>query len=552
MEKTASRLYKKAIEEAYKELNKHITKDNVIGLYSLCEYMLNDYKHYKKEVFKATKKVKECISKLDPRGEDKRLQNVFWQTMKLEARNGSVDSGLLYLERYRDDDKKFYLPRRDIFIKFGIIDGLQKLVDGDIELLTISMPPRTGKSTCEIFFFSLLIGWDPNKSILLASYSDEIVKNFYDSVYRILTDKHEYAWQELFPEWKLESQNAKSREINVDRPKMYKSFIARSIDGTITGAVEATQLLACDDLIKNQEEALNKSYLEKLWSDKYGVVLKQRKVVGTKELHIATRWSVNDVIGKLERQYEGNERGLFIKVPALNSAGESNFQYDGDIGFTTEYYKNLENTMDKISFNCIYQQEAVERDGLLFEDEKLRKYYKLPDEECDGVWAVCDTKDKGTDFVSMPIAYQYGDDFYIEDVVFTDSTNYDLVDNELAKKLDKHNVGRCRFESNNAGGRVASDVQKILNDRKSKVSIETKYTRINKETKILVNSDFIIKHCLFKETEEREYKNFYNNLITYTAKGKNLHDDAPDSMAMLSEFVGRGRVAEARIINSPI
>ena len=54
-------------------------------------------------------------------------------------------------------------------------------------------------------------------------------------------------------------------------------------------------------MIGGIEEAMNPIILDKLW-DKYAVDARQRKIQDTdgkncKEIHIATRWSVHDVIG---------------------------------------------------------------------------------------------------------------------------------------------------------------------------------------------------------------------------------------------------------------
>lgn len=105
-------------------------------------------------------------------------------------------------------------------------------------------------------------------------------------------------------------------------------------------------------------------------------------------------------------------------------------------------------------------------------------------------------KDKGTDFESLPIAYQFGEDFYIPDVVFDDETNYEILDNKTAAILIRHQPHKVRFESNQAGGRIADNISKMIKG-KARTIIEPKYTTANKETKILVNSDWIKKHCLF-------------------------------------------------------
>lgn len=553
--KIESQIYKKALNKAYLNLRKDPSMNNVLDVYSICEYLLRAYPRYYKECFVATDLCKKILMEQPMFEKDKTLQKLWWQIIFLEGTNKNVDSGLIYLERYRPFEKQFYMPRREILMKFGIIQSLQDLVDDKLDLLTISMPPRTAKTTLSMFFQVLLGGWYPEKQVFSVSYSQSIVNMFYNGYLSIITDKHTYAWQEMFgSKTKLQGNNAKDTWVNLGDPKNFKTYTARSIDGTITGSIQAGILLSCDDLVKNIEEAMNKNALAKIYT-KYSTDLIQRKIQGAKELHIATRWSVWDVIGRIEAQKQNDDRARFIRVPALNSKGESNFNYPMiEASFDTKFYLDIQEVMDTVSFNCLYQQEPVEREGLLFENEKIRRYFDRPATEPDKIWAACDTKDKGSDFVSMPIAYQYGEDFYIEDVVFTDSTDYDLVDNELASKLIEHKVNVCRFESNNAGGRVASDVQKILDEKHARISLQTKFTRTNKETKILTNSDWIMKHCLFKDDSKmsKEYKDFYTQLITYTAKGKNPHDDSPDSCAMLSEFVADGTSTIAEIIKSPI
>lgn len=553
--KIESQIYKKALNKAYLNLRKDPSMNNVLDVYSICEYLLRAYPRYYKECFVATDLCKKLLAEEPMFKKDKSLQKLWWQIILLEGINKNVDSGLIYLERYRPYEKSFYMPRRETFLKFNLIQSLQDLVDDKIDLLTISMPPRTGKTSLSKFFQVLLGGWYPEDQVFSVSYSQSIVNMFYHSYLDIITDKAQYAWQEMFgKKVKFQGTNAKDTWVNLGKGKDYKTYTTRSIDGSITGTIQASILLSCDDLVKNKEEAFNKIALAKIY-EKYEIDLLQRKMEGAKELHIATRWSVWDVIGRLETNNKNNDRARFISVPALDKNGESNFDYEGiKERFSKHYYIKMQNTMDTVSFNSLYMQEPVEREGLLFENEKMRRYFERPSTEPDKIWATCDTKDKGSDFLCMPIAYQYGEDFYIEDVVFTDSTDYDYTDNELASKLIEHKVNVCRFESNNSGGRVASDVQKILDERKARISLQTKFTRTNKETKILTNSDWIMKHCLFKDESKmtKQYKDFYTQVITYTAKGKNPHDDSVDALAQLSEFVADGVSTIAEIIRSPI
>lgn len=74
------------------------------------------------------------------------LSNMYWQSMLLEARYRQLNSYLVYLERNRNPKDKFYLPRSECFIKIGLMQALQDMLDDKLDLLTISLPPGTGKA----------------------------------------------------------------------------------------------------------------------------------------------------------------------------------------------------------------------------------------------------------------------------------------------------------------------------------------------------------------------------------------------------------------------
>lgn len=438
-------------------------------------------------------------------------------------------------------------------------------VEGGIYCAGKTMIP-THNSTLEDFFLSLVGGWFPNDFNLSSAHSSILTRSLYDGVLEIINDPVEYTWHEIFPNVKTTGTNAKETTVNLERNGRFKTWTFRSIDGSLTGATRCNRYLTADDLVSGIEEALNKERLETLWT-KVVNDLRSRRLEGCKEIYIATRWSVHDPIGKLQQLYEGNPRARFIAIPALDKDGESNFMFSVN-GFSKKYFMDAKESMDEISFNCLYQQQPIEREGLLFPPEELRRFFTnkeqvpekqtvftiIPDRDPDGIWAVCDTKDKGTDFESLPIAYQYGEDFYIPDVVFDDTTDYNTLDQKTANILIKHNPHKIRFESNNAGNRVAYNVQKLI-DGKCRAEIQPEHTQANKETKILVNSDWIKKHCIFLEpslyTPKSDYGLFMENVATYTVKAKVPHDDGPDSLAMLAEFVAKPEPKPVRVVKSP-
>lgn len=495
------------------------------------------------------------------------FDDIYWQYLLLEAQNYQVDSGLLYLEKNRIPKERFYEPRRNVFLQHNIIGSLQDLMDDKLDIFALSVPPGCGKSTLEDFFLSLVGGWFPNDFNLSSAHSSILTRSLYDGVLEIINDPVEYTWHEVFPNVEIQGTNAKETTVNLERNGRFKTWTFRSIDGSLTGATRCNRFLTADDLVSGIEEALNKNRLDTLWT-KVVNDLRSRRLEGCKEFYIATRWSVHDPIGKLQQLYAGNPRARFIAVPALDENGKSNFLFTVN-GFSEKYFNDAKESMDEISYNCLYQQQPVEREGLLLPPDKLKRFFFskedvpdgcadeyiiIPDKNADAIWAICDTKDKGTDFESLPIAYQYGDKFFFPDVVFDDTTDYDILDRKTADILIRHNPHKIRFESNNVGNRVAHNIQKMITG-KCRAEIETKPTSANKETKILVNSDYIAKHFYFLHPSQYKAKSDYGlfmaNVTTYTTRAKVPHDDGIDSLAMMAEYIQNPLGGKATAMQNP-
>ena len=443
---------------------------------------------------------------------------------------------LLYIEWNREPQKKFYPPRRKVLKQ--VVDALQELEDDKLDLLAISLPPGSGKTTLAIFYLTWLAGKHSDEPMLTGSHSNSFVRGVYDECLRILDPQGEYLWHDVFPAVSVSNTNAKDCRIDLGKRKRFETLEFTSIGTGNAGLYRASKLLYCDDLVSGIEVALSKERLDKLW-ETYTTDLRQRKIGDhCKELHIATRWSVHDVIGRLERDYGDSDRAKFIVIPALDENDESNFDYAYGVGFNTKFYHEQRNIMEDASWRALYMNEPIEREGVLYHRDELRRYFELPEGEPDAIISVCDTKDRGTDYCGMPIAYQYGQDFYIEKII-CDNSNPEVVETRLVMALLEHKVHLSRFESNSAGGRVAQKVQEQVKAKGGHTKITTKYTTANKETKIIVNSPWVKEHCLVLDDSvivDKEYKRALNFLCTYSMAGKNKNDDIPDSFAQLSEF----------------
>lgn len=507
-----------------------------------------------KWALKVTEYIKEwCLYGIRSGIDVLQMDELYWKTMKAEAPY-LFDSYLLYLERKRDKKDKFYEPKRKQLNKHGLIQAMQDLEDDKLDILSISMPPGTQKTTLEKFFSSWIIGRHPDDFSLFFSHSGDITRMFYDGVIDITTNTDEYCWNEIFPNVHLQATDAKRETVNFNKYKPFANLQCTSVGSKNAGKVRCNRYLYCDDLIGGIEEALNKNILDKLWRI-YGTDAKQRKMDGCKEIHIATRWSVHDVIGRLKNLYDGSDRVRFIEVPDIDEeTGESNFDYEYN-GFSVEFFNDQALAMDEISYNCLYKSKPIEREGLLYHEEDLRRYQSLPLGEPDAILGICDTKDKGSDFYFLPCFKQYGNDFYLVDCICNDSCDYGAQYEKSANIILDYNMQQCEFESNNGGTRVAYEVSKLVEERGGRCNITEKTTTQNKETKIIVNSDWVKKHVLFKDKELYKPKDEYGVmmywLMSYSVVGKNTHDDVPDGLASFALYVTNGIPAKAQVIDSP-
>lgn len=449
---------------------------------------------------------------------------------------------LIYVEWNRLPEKKFYIPRMKALRP--VVDALQDLYDRKIRILTISLPPRVGKSTLGMFFITWIAGKDPEGSSALGGYSSTLTDGFFDELLEIITSE-EYLWADVFPNCQIAGKSLELSKLCLNRDRRFGTVTCRGIDASWTGIIEVSQLLYMDDLIKDWQEAINPSRLETKYQQ-YLNIAKDRKKESAVELHIGTRWAVDDPIGKVMERYEDDPEARFIVIPAIDENGESNFDYPYGLGFSTAYYKDMRESLDPWSWACKYMGDPYVREGLLFERDSLNYYNgTLPEGECDVKCAV-DVAFGGGDSVSAPIIYWFGDLGYVHDWVFSDKdkkTTQPLV----VGSFIKHNVGRVRFEANAGGDAYAAGVEKLLKASGFRCNIQSARagTRESKEGKILRYSTDIKDRLVFRNDKERGsmYDKAMAELCRYTSlknKSTKQHDDAADSLAQTMDWEFNG------------
>lgn len=495
------------------------------------------------------------------------------------ARAGDFESFMIALEWNRPIEKQFYLPRRKILKKFGVVQAFQDVADGKVDFLCVNMPPRTGKSTLGLFFLLFMACLYPERSILGNGHSASLTQSFYNEILNMLTND-EYRISAIFPKINIVNKSSEYSYIDLNTVKRFHTLMFKSVDGGTTGLAEASNILYCDDLVKDVETANNIDRLDKLFYT-YTSTIQDRKVQRKgkdgvyrpcPEIHINTPWSIHDVTSRLIQIYgdDGNNpRVRIISVPCYDENGESNFMYDYGKGFSKEYYHQLEMSEDPVIFSAKYLMKPIERDGRPFTQDQLSFYYEKPDTEPDCICAYADVAHGGEDYFSMPIAYVYGQEVYIEDVVFVNKMGDDKTRPLVRDKIIQHRVTRAGFEENNGGKPYADLVNIDLKMKNYHANITTHKARSNRSKldRIMSRQNDIkgvaTEYGTFKiyfkaesvRKDNKQYNDFMRNLYNWSSKQgavqRTQHDDAPDSLAgLLTNVLDNYGVGKAKTINA--
>lgn len=438
---------------------------------------------------------------------------------------------LIATELQQDPESRFYGTRKNIIR--DDVKELQKLEDGGYDMLGISAPPRTYKTALGTRFLAWVIGRHPDESCFFASHSLKMCRKVMNDILKIVNTE---AYKQIFPGLSVES-SSEDNWIDLVPKKHdngYKTLYFAGIDSNMAGVINCSWLLYCDDLIASVMEAANPDRVANA-VEKYTGDIRQRRANGrVRELMIATRFATKDPLAVMETAKENNPRAKFIKRPALDENGESNFMYNVN-PMTREHFEEIKNNMSEIAFECVFQQNPIDREGLMFTD--LKRYKELPPGEPDLIYMACDVAYSGSDNLSAPVAYQYGDDVYIPDVVFR-KEGYTTTEPLVIGFIIKHQPNFGKFEENSGGDVYANDIRMgIMGEANTR--IYTQRAKTNKMARIeqyepVINNFYFLHRSLYRPGSD--YDRFIKELERFNINGKNKNDDAADSLAMLAEM----------------
>lgn len=511
----------------------------------------------------------------DNREMRKKINDMWVRSYDTKARQGDYEAFCIALEWNRPIHKQFYLPRAKLLKKHGVIQGIQDLIDDKLDLLVLNLPPRIGKTTVGLFLQVLLGGMCPDESILAAGHSVGLIQSFYNEIINIITGE-EYRYHEIFPNNSIVNKSAEYLYLDLNKEKRFHTYNYVSIEAGGTGKVQAERLLYCDDLVKDVEQANNPDRLEKLYHNYTGTI-KDRKIQRLckdgvyrpcPEIHINTPWSLHDVTSRVVENAREDDmsRVRIISVPCYDENGESNFMYDYGKGFNAKYYRDMEIAEDPVIFSAKYLMKPIERDGLVFSKDNVSYYNELPMEEPDRVVAYADVSHGGNDYFSMPIGYVYGNEVYVEKVLFRNKFGGDDYIRPLVKSYVVDNkVTKLGVEKNNGGDFFSTLVSQDLKDLNYHCNITTHNAPTNKrkldrilacqnEIKGIANENNTVR-LYFKNPDlikgDKEYQEAMRQLFSWNQNPSfqnKQHDDFPDSLSgMITNVLNGSHVGTARI-----
>ena len=560
--------YKSDMRKLKTLLERGVDYRTVAAILAQSQYILKDYPDERKYCFAYSKAVKDIALRQYAETLKPEWDEMYWQAMLWEAPE-LFESYLFYMEKNRAQKRKFYTPRRRTLKT--VVDDLQDLEDGEIDFYGLSLPPRTGKSSICIFFLSWIMGKRPNSHNAMSGHSGILADGFYGEILNLIMTQ-EYTFHEIFPLAKLDKKSADKKEINLDKPDRFATLTCRGIDGTWTGSVDISSdgYLYVDDLVRDRTESLSPTRLANRYQD-YLNVLVDRKNDGAKELMVGTRWNVFDPLGVVERENKHNQRYRFRKIPALNENDESNFDYDYGVGFSTQYYIDMRERLEKPEWMAKFQQNPFVREGLLFPENELHYFDGTIPEGNYKIVAAIDPAFGGGDSVSMPIClvHENGKKYIIDWMHNKGSLKITIP--LVRDKIMRHDVVEVKFEKNNGGELYCKNVQVDLVDRKyNHCHCYTKSApvRLSKEEKINAYADYIKDNFLFLLPNRNisidddgvrfvykrsdEYDKAIDEMTIYTAEGRNEHDDSCDALTQLAMmFEDKFTAPPARVIDSP-
>lgn len=256
---------------------------------------------------------------------------------------------------------------------------LQRVGDGDIRRLMISLPPRSLKSLITSVFWPVyIIGNDPTKTVLAVSHSLELAIKLSNLTRQLISHPE---IQEIFPSLKGVLAKDSEREFTTHQGG---GRIAISVDSNVTGR-GADVIVIDDPLDASDADSETACFAVNKWIDET-LSTRTNNPATTPIVLVMQRLSIYDPAAHLIEQ----ENWTQLSFPAIAlrndkipiGVGLFHKRSVGDLlhpeRYPSEYLDKQRRVMGHRAFEAQFQQEPVPDGGGIIDLSKFRRYQTLP------------------------------------------------------------------------------------------------------------------------------------------------------------------------------
>lgn len=461
-----------------------------------------------------------------------------------------VQSSLLFSTRYffkHKYGKKFVIGDHHRIIA----ETLERVLRGELTRVIFHVAPRYGKTEMAVkSFIAHGLSLNPAAKFIHLSYSDDLALDNSEFVKEIVTLPE---YQILFPEVEIKKgSDSKKKWYTTKGGGLYATSAAGQVTGFGAGvmpdeeednelAQEANAIdcktgfggaIIIDDPIK-PEDADSEVQRERV-NNRFDSTIRNRvNSRKTPIIIIMQKLHERDLSGYLQE----NELGEWhvVSLPVIKEDGTALWPYK----HTIEELNKLQKANEKV-FDTQYLQDPTTKAGKLFPKSELNFYNPETVTIAHGPRVgVIDPADVGADDLSFPIGYLVDNKVFITDWIYNkDGT--DINQPLCVEKIISHRLNFCTIESNAAWKIFRTNVKDKVSERYEECNVKSRNQKANKHTRIWEASAHIKNHFIFRSDYEQipEYYAAMKNLLNYNKSqegtSKNKHEDAPDSLALMS------------------
>lgn len=421
----------------------------------------------------------------------------------------------------------------------AISEALNEVYNGNIKRLLINMPPRYLKSVCvSVAFPAWILGKDPTKRIIVASYSEKLaIKHSTDC--RLILESSWY--KRVFNNTILSrTQNQKYKFSTTQNGYRF----ATSVGGTLTG--EGGDILIIDDP-HNPQNVLSEKQRDKVlkWYDNtFSSRLNNKKngaiIVVMQRLH------ENDLSGHLLEKggwVHLNLPAIFEEETIINIGNFNKIIKKGELLFEKregkEEIERIKKDMGEYVFNCQYQQKPMTENSGIFSKKWLQYYNENINFE--NIYLSFDTAIKAginNDPSVCTIWGKYKNNYYLIDL-YREWLEYPDLKRKSIQLINKWQPRAILIEDKASGQSLIQDLKKELSYNVIPIKVvKDKITRFASITPIFEAERIFIKdktNWLF----DLEYE-----LLTFP---NSQHDDQVDSISQFLNWIENNNLKEYKI-----